>query len=300
MSMLQGIVPIVAAPFYENGDVDYGSLKNLIGHLVRIGCDGLTLFGIAGEYYKLSDDEQGKMMEVMIGECRSLNAPSVVSITQHSTYSAIERAKYAEALGADYLMLLPPFFLKPSGDELYSHMKSVCRSVKIPVIVQYAPEQTGVGIAPGVFRRLTCEAENAEYYKIECKPAGPYISDFLSQIENKARVFVGNAGYQMIEAFDRGAVGAMPGCSLSEIYIKIYRAYTQGRRDEAVLLHNRLLPLLNHIRQNVEMIIHFEKKILAVRGIIESEYCRGPEFTSDEEMDRLFFMYYDQIKDLLL
>ena len=300
MKELTGIVPIVAAPFTETGEVDYESLRGLIQHLAKAGCNGLTLFGIAGEYYKLSDEEQLKMADVMVEECQKANIMSVISITQHSTKSAIERAQYVESIGADCLMLLPPFFLKPSGADLYNHLKAVCQSVKIPIMVQYAPEQTGVAIAPAVFQRLRQEAENAMYYKIECKPAGPYISSFLKLVDTEnTKVLVGNAGYQMIETFERGAIGAMPGCSLAELYIKIYRAYTQGKKEEAVALHNRLLPLLNHIRQNVEMIIHYEKKILAMRGIIASDYCRTPGFTGDQYMDDLFYMYYSEIKDLL-
>ena len=103
----------------------------------------------------------------------------------------------------------------------------------------------------------------------------------------------------MIETFDRGAVGAMPGASMAKIYIEVYQAYINGNRKKAVDVHSKLLPILNHIRQNVEMIIHFEKCILARRGIIASSYCRHPGFASDDEMDRLFEMYYEEIEELL-
>ena len=293
MKELTGIVPIVAAPFTETGEVDYESLRGLIQHLAKAGCNGLTLFGIAGEYYKLSDEEQLKMADVMVEECQKANIMSVISITQHSTKSAIERAQYVESIGADCLMLLPPFFLKPSGADLYNHLKAVCQSVKIPIMVQYAPEQTGVAIASNGFNKNFIKARRLTKYD-------RYISSFLKLVDTEnTKVLVGNAGYQMIETFERGAIGAMPGCSLAELYIKIYRAYTQGKKEEAVALHNRLLPLLNHIRQNVEMIIHYEKKILAMRGIIASDYCRTPGFTGDQYMDDLFYMYYSEIKDLL-
>lgn len=299
MKDVKGVIPIVAATFTENGELDFESMRSLIRHLAKIGCNGMALFGIAGEYYKLTDEEQFKSIHVMVEECRKADVASVVSITQHSTKAAIERAKYAEAAGADCLMLLPPFFLKPSGQDLYDHLRNVATSVKIPVMVQYAPEQTGVSIAPSVLGQIQKEADNPIYYKIECKPAGPYISSLLKIIGNDTRIFAGNAGYQMIESFDRGAVGVMPGCSMSELYIKIYRLYMAGKRMEAIELHNKLLPILNHIRQNVEMIICYEKKILALRGIIASDYCRAPRFTGDKLMDEMFYMYYEQIKDYL-
>lgn len=299
MKEINGIVPIIATPFTDNGEVDYQSMQNLIGTLIRGGCHGVTLFGIAGEYYKLTDEECKKMIRVTVDECRKLDSPSIISVTQHATEAAVKQAKYAEAEGADCLMLLPPFFLKPSGTDLYEHMKKIAEAVKIPIMVQYAPEQTGVGIGPGVFQKLSQVAENIIYYKIECKPAGPYISDLLKLTDNKVKVFVGNAGYQMIETFDRGAVGAMPGCSMYDFYLKMYDAYIKGDREEAVRMHNDLLPILNHIRQNVEMIIHYEKKILKMRGIISTDYCRHPGFTADVTMDELFLYYYEKIKKYL-
>ncbi len=292
---LKGICPIIATPFTDGGAVDYDSLKNLIVALSAGGCHALTLFGIAGEYYKLTDEEQDRMARLTADECRRLGTPSIMSVTKHSTEVAVEYAKKLEAIGADCLMLLPPFFLKPAGEELYQHMLRVCRAVDIPVMIQYAPEQTGVAIAPSVFERLSAEAPNAVYYKIECKPSGKYVSTMLAGENKNLKIFVGNAGYQMIEAFDRGAVGLMPGCSMYDVYLKAYNAYMAGDRAEAKRLHAALLEILNHIRQNVEMIIYFEKQILKRRGLIESGFCRVPSFSSDRYFDALFDEYYEMI-----
>ena len=117
-------------------------------------------------------------------------------VTQHSTETAVERAKLYEDIGADCLMLLPPFFLKPDAAALYDHMKAVGQAVSIPVMAQYAPEQTGVAIQPAVFAKLFNEVPNICYYKIECKPAGSYVSTLLTATENKVGAFIGNAGYQ--------------------------------------------------------------------------------------------------------
>ena len=292
---LSGICPIIATPFSRSGEVDFDSMKNLLRFLASEGCGALTLFGIAGEYYKLSDDEQDKMALLTADECKAAGIPSIMSVTKHSTACAIEQAKKLEALGADCLMLLPPFFLKPSGDQLYEHMLKVCRSVDIPVMIQYAPEQTGVAIAPSVFERLSSEAPNARYYKIECKPAGKYITSMLEGKNKDLRIFVGNAGYQMIEALDRGAVGLMPGCSMADVYKLAYDAYMSGDRAGCKRIHSALLEILNHIRQNVEMIIFYEKRILMRRGVIETDFCREPSFSADRYFDSLFDEYYEMI-----
>lgn len=294
--MIKGIVPIIAAPFLDDGSIDYAGLRSELRYLKESGCNGATLFGIAGEYYKLSDAECENMMAVTAQECKKLGLKCVISCTAQSTYSAVERAKQIEQVGADCMMLLPPFIMKPYASELFYHIRKVCAAVNIPVMLQYAPAQTGVPISPEVMCRLANEIENLTYFKIECKPAGAYISEFLRRVEKPVTVLNGNAGYQMIETFDRGAVGCMPGASMAKLYVAIYNAYFSGNREEAVALHNRLLPMLNHIRQDVDMIIHFEKQILAERGIISTPYCRHPEYVTDEETDALFRMYYHQIE----
>lgn len=297
MTEIKGICPIIATVFNDDGSIDYNGMENLIKTLIKGGCHAVTLFGIAGEYYKLNDEERRKMVELTVRVCREQGGKSIISVTDHATEKAVEQAKFFEQAGADCLMLLPPFFLKPGAAYLYEHMKAIAKAVKIPVMAQYAPEQTGVAIAPAVFKQLGEECPNVMYYKIECKPAGPYITNLLNLTEGKSKIFVGNAGFQLIEAMDRGAIGAMPGCSMYDIYLKIYNAYISGNRDEALRIHNALLPMLNHIRQNVEQIISFEKRILKLRGIIKSDYCRKPSYDSDEYFDRLFDDLYKELKE---
>ena len=293
IDLIKGICPIVAAPFAKDGSVDYDSLRNLVKTLAEGGCHALTLFGIAGEYYKLNEREQAEMMRVTIDEAHRHDCLVIVSDTRHSTENAVEFAKEIEKAGADCMMVLPPFFLKPGADAIFAHAREVAKAVpSLPVMMQYAPEQTGVAIAPSVFAKLSEEAPNVIYYKIECKPAGGYISKLIGMLGDSVRVFAGNAGYQMLETFDRGAVGAMPGCSMYDLYLDIYDKYFGGDRAGAIEAHNFILPILNHIRQNVEEIIAFEKRILFKRGIIATDVCRRPTFAMDEEFERLFEEYY--------
>lgn len=292
MVEIKGICPIIAATFHENGEVDYESLENLVKTLIKGGCHAVTLFGIAGEYYKLSDEERKKMVEVTVKAAKEAGGKTIISVTDHATEVAVKTAKFFEEAGADCLMLLPPFFLKPGAAYLYEHMKAIANAVSIPIMAQYAPEQTGVAIPPQTFINLEKECPNIMYYKIECKPAGPYVSELVRMTEGRMKIFVGNAGFQIIECMDRGAIGAMPGCSMYDVYLDIYNEYVNGNRDEAIKIHNLLLPMLNHIRQNVEQIISFEKRILARRGIIKSAYCRKPSYNTDPYFDRLFDEFY--------
>jgi 4-hydroxy-tetrahydrodipicolinate synthase len=297
MQELKGICPIIAAPFTNRGDVDYDSLRNLLRVLAAGGCHGLTLFGIAGEYYKLSDAERHEMLTVTVEECKQAGIPSIVSVTQHATEVAVKEARLFQEAGADALMLLPPFFLKPPAEQIFHHIKAVGQAVDIPVVVQYAPEQTGVAIAPAVLQQLGQEVETLAYFKIECKPPGAYITNLYEGTNRQAKIFVGNAGYQMIETFDRGALGVMPGCSMYDVYLKVYDALQKGDREAAYHYHSPILRMLNHIRQNVEMIIAYEKRILFKRGIIASDHCRRPTFQTDKYFDRVFEECYAHLSE---
>ena len=299
MKEIKGVFPIIPTTYTENGELDLDSLRNVIKTRAEAGVNGLTLFGIAGEYYKQSDEEGRRQAKVVADECRKSGIPSVMSVTQHSTKLACEQAKFLEDIGADCLMTLPPFFLKPSGEEIYKHTKAILNAVNIPVVIQYAPNETGVSITPDTWIRLSKECENAEYFKIECKPSGGYISKMIRMMETTPRIFIGNCGFQMIEAFDRGSIGVMPSCAIAEVYIKVYREYQKGNKEEAIKIHNAFLPLYNHTRQNVEMSIYYEKKIMKLRGVIESDYCRAPGFTPDKYFDDLFFYHYEQLKPYL-
>ena len=293
---LEGICPIIATPFTETGEVDYEALGDVIRWMAAGGCHAATLFGIAGEYYKLCDEERFRMVDATVNACRAAGLPSIISVTDHATEIAVQRARQWEAAGADCIMLLPPFFLKPSAGELYEHMLAVTCAVTIPVMIQYAPEQTGVTMTPEALAAIGNEVDTPVIYKIENRPPGKTISRLLDITEGKARVFIGNAGFQLLEGLQRGAVGVMPGCSMFDVYLKIYNQWQSGERAAALETHTALLAVLNHIRQNVEQIIQFEKRILKRRGVIQSDYCRRPSFVSDAVYDELLEEVYPLIE----
>lgn len=293
----EGVCPILATPFTADGDVDYESLKELARKLIGFEVGALTLFGIAGEYYKLSDMEKERMARVVVEEVGS-DVPVIVSVTRHATELAVKEAARWQELGADMLMLLPPFFLKPGPDAIEHHVEAVCEAVDLPVMLQYAPEQTGVSMGAPIFLRLL-EKHPQLCFKIESKPPGGLITALVEGSTGAARIYVGNAGFQMLEGFHRGIVGVMPGCSLSDVYVRIYRLHQAGQIAEAVELHNRLLGLINSIRQNVEQIIQSEKTILKRRGWISSDYCRRPSFEMDEVYLKDLESYLSAVQDLV-
>lgn len=296
---LSGVCPIAATPFTENGDIDIASFRNLLKTLAIGGCHGIILFGIAGEFYKLSDEERERMIRVAVDELADYDVPLLASITHQSAKIAADEATFVEEAGLNGIMVLPPSMLGPSPSDQFDHLRRVGKAVDIPIMVQYAPQTAGSPIPLEVFTRLSNEISNIRYYKIESEPPGPDISELVAKTPDSVNVFVGYAGINMIEAFDRGATGVIPGSSLFDIYLKIYREYHAGAREQARALHDRLVPFLNHVRQEPPMLVHYEKKILKQRGIIDNQTCRSPAFEPDEVYDDLFEYHYDGLADMM-
>ncbi len=279
---ISGIVPVVAATFTNSGSLDEDSFQSLVRHLLTTGASALTLFGLATEFYKLADSDRARMQTLLLNETRqSTSVAGIISITDHSWEVARQRAREAEAQGADGLMILPPYFLGPSVEAIIEHLKRVISSVNIPIIVQYAPVQTGIRISPEVFLKLRDSLSNADFIKVETQPPGRYVSQLSEQSQGRLKSLVGYAGVHMPDVLARGAVGIQPGCSFTEIYVELWRLW-QTDRPAFQILHNKLLPYLNYWMQGIELIIKVEKVILKQRGIIAGDYCRSPAYTLDE------------------
>lgn len=283
MAELKGIYPIVATPFRADGEVDEKSFERLIEFLGGSGVQGLTLFGLAGEYYKLSDDERNALEAIFLKRARG-GLKRIVSVTEHSTELARKHAREAEEAGADALMVMPPFFLSPETGAVREHIREIARAISIPAILQYSPNQTGLHLPLQFFVELAQEFPHLQYVKVDSTPAGPMISSLVKSSDLLIKPFVGYAGLQMVDAFARGAVGCMPGCSLPEPYVEICSALARGDRNQAIKLHGRLLPLISYMMQSLEFIIHCEKRILCWRGMIASDFCRRPgtKLTADD------------------
>lgn len=288
--VLAGILPILAAPFTAAGALDEDSLQGLVRHLISRGAAGLTLFGLATEFYKLTDADRSRMQALLLAETsRAPGTAGIISITDHSWEVAVERARAAEAQGADALMLLPPYFLGPSEAALLEHLERVIGSVSVPVIIQYAPAQTGVRIAPDVFLRLRDRLPNADFVKVETQPPGRYVRQLVDGSQGRLGALVGYAGVQMPDVLARGAAGIQPGCSFTEVYLELWRRWSQaGGASGFVELHARLLPYIGYWMQTVELIVKAEKVILWRRGLIATDYCRAPAYALDgPELDQI-------------
>jgi len=280
---LRGCYPILATPFLPDGEIDENSVVRLVRHLKTCGLPGFTMFGLASEFYKLSDAEREILIEAAF-DARAPDQSAIVSVTAHSHEVASQQARRAEDAGAEALMLLPPFFLGPSEDEIRRHVLEVAEATSLPVVLQYAPAQTGVRMTAGTFLELNRRAPNVRYVKVESAPPGPLISSITEGSSGEIKCLVGYGGLQLVDGLRRGAVGVQPASGVADYYPHILRAFDEGDLDRAYALYADLLPLVNLLMQAIEPLNRLEKIVLKKRGIIAHDYCRAASFEPDDLM----------------
>ncbi len=217
------------------------------------------MFGLASEFYKLS-------------------------VTAHSHEVAVKQPRWAEEVGAEALMLLPPFFLGPSEADLRRHVLKVAGATSRPVVVQHAPAQTGVKMTAEAFLELNRRAPNVRYVKVESAPPGPLISAINDGSGGAIKCLVGYSGLQLLDGLERGAVGVQPASGVADYYPHILRAFDEGDLEGAYALHADLLPLINLLIQAIEPLNRMEKIIFTERGIIAHDYCRAASYEPDDPM----------------
>ncbi|MBI3310215.1 MAG: dihydrodipicolinate synthase family protein [Serratia liquefaciens] len=279
-------------PFKANGEIDPPSFTQLLKHLAATGVQGMTLFGIASEFPKLEDREREHLAEIFISELAGAPLYRAISVTDHSSEVAVKRARYYQELGADALMLLPPFFLQPSAQAIQQHIFAVLEAVNIPVMVQYAPGETGLPITPQQLADVAARYPHA-VFKIECNPPVDYTKEFL-QLAPQANVLNGYAGLYMLQMLAAGGKGVMPGCSFSEVYLRIYRHWQAGETAQAHELHQALLPYIQRWMSHCEYIIQVEKTILHRRNIIATDHCRHPGWQLTAEDHQMIDRFLSQ------
>src|SRR5215210_5909414 len=248
---LRGCYPILATPFRPDGEIDEDSVARLVRHLSTAGLPGFTMFGLASEFYKLSDADRETLIEAAF-EARARDQTAIVSVTAHSHEVAAKQARRAEEAGAEALVLLPPFFLGPSEDDIRRHVLEVAGATSLPIMVQYAPAQTGVKMTAESFLELNRRAPNVRYVKVESAPPGPLISGITDGSGGTMKCLIGYGGLQLVDGLRRGAVGVQPASGVADYYPHILSTFDEGNLERAYTLHADLLPLVNLLMQAIE------------------------------------------------
>ncbi|SRR5579884_101683 len=277
MRQLEGIFPILNTTFHDDGTLDLDSQLRLVHHLLEAGAHGLGLFGNASEGYTLLAEERTRILRLVAKEVNGC-VPLVVSTGHTGTDAAVLLSKEAEDLGADALMVLPPYYMRTDGEGLLHYFGAISRAVRIPIMIQDAPLMTQVQIPASLVTRLSAEFEQVRYIKIEAPPTAPKVSAIVDA--GGPVVFGGLNGQFMIEEINRGARGVMPGSDMIPVYVEIWNRLTQGDQANAWRVFAQALPLIRYELQPGMGVSAMKHNLLAA-GVIRSARVRHPTAALD-------------------
>jgi len=294
---LHGTVPVMLLPFNEDESIDEASLRREVDFAIEAGAVAVCAPGFATEFYKLTDPERYRVAKILVEQTAG-RVPAFVSTGCGSAHATVEFSQYAESIGADGLMVVAPKWCALGVKELVTFYEAVCRSVKIPVMLQDA-DFTGAGLPAKLFVEMAERCHNFVFAKLEVLLPGSKCEEIIRLSGGKLQVLYGLGGIAMMDGLAHGATGMMPGSAVVEVYAEIFRLYGSGQVDRARAFHHRLLPYLIFALQHIELALGLEKRVLSRRGIFPSDRRREPTLHLDDEYQKQIDELVDDVTGLV-
>jgi 2-keto-3-deoxy-L-arabinonate dehydratase len=272
---LNGVFPIVPTIFDDAGAPDDAGQRATIDALIRAGVHGLVLLANASEGYAVADGERTALIRSVVAHVRG-RVRVAVTCNHAGTVVAVRFAKEAEALGADAIMFMPPFFGQwlSDLDGIRRHCDAISRATSVPLILQDHP-LSGTVMPAGFLADLARTVERLGYFKVEAARAPAKIGHIRRTGGDAVRgLFGGAGGLLFLEELDQGACGTMPSSIAADVFVRVFRFYRDGDRKAASELLARHLPLLTFEMQLGGQ--RAVKEVLLRAGVIRSAFVRGP------------------------
>ena len=295
---LEGVFPIVATPFREDGAADVGDLARLVDFIVGAGVDGVVFPGVASEFDTLAPGER-RELAVAVAEAVAGRVPLIVGVSAPDAAAARAHAAQAKALRAAGVMAMAPPAMRDDAGAQVDYFRSIA-SEGVPIVLQNAPAPAGCSLEPARIVAIVDEVAGIEYVKEETLPCGQRISRLLAAKHSGLRgVFGGAGGRYITDELARGACGTMPACELTDLHVALFRAHRGGDGAGVRALFDRMLPLLN-FQAVFRMAV--TKEVLRRRGVIMATHVRAAGPVLDEfdlrELDAILTGLADLVPNL--
>ncbi|MBO8162515.1 MAG: 4-hydroxy-tetrahydrodipicolinate synthase [Brevibacillus sp.] len=241
MARFGRLVTAMVTPFDDTLQIDFSRTERLIDHLLATGTTALVVSGTTGESPTLSHQEKLSLLRHVVrytnGRC-----PVIVGTGSNNTMNSIELTQEAERAGADAVMLVAPYYNRPSQEGLYQHFKSIAESTSLPVMLYNVPGRTGVNMSAETTLKL------AQLPNVVCvKEASGNLSQMAKIIEHAPEGFELYSGDDALTlpVLAIGGVGIVSVAShvIGSEMIRMIEQFFAGNHQEAAALHRKLLPV---------------------------------------------------------
>ncbi|WP_374433473.1 dihydrodipicolinate synthase family protein [Tabrizicola sp.] len=230
MTPFKGSYTVTITPFTEDGNaIDYAAWGRFLDWQLASGVPGIIILGTTGEFLTLTDDERGAFVEATVKHING-RIPVMVGTMNAYTPNAVRYSKQAEDLGADGLMIIPPYYYTPTDDEIFNYYKAICEGCNLPIMLYNNPFTSNVDMSAKLVGRLTKSFEQIRYIK-EASQRIERIHAIIVESDGLMNVW---AGQQVLESYKMGAKGYVNpyGNYIPRASVKFVEWAEQGRWDD--------------------------------------------------------------------
>lgn len=240
-NMFKGVFTALVTPFTSTGAVDICAFQRLVEFQIAAGVDGLVPCGTTGESSTLSHEEHDRVIDLAVNFARG-RVPVIAGTGSNATSEAIQLSQHAEQAGVDAVLLVNPYYVKPTQKGLHLHFKAVAESVSIPCILYNIKSRTGVNLENKTLLRLMSEQKNIIGVK-EASGNLAQMKDLISLRHEKFMVLCGddNMTVDLIEAGGNGVVSVAANLIPHQMKEMVDSAL-DGNFKKARELEERLMP----------------------------------------------------------
>ena len=247
------LTPLVT-PFKEDQSVDYTAAISIAEKLIADQqADSIILSGTTGEFFTMSFEERVKLFKV-IKDAVGNKIPLMAGVGCASTIETMALSKKAEEIGFEIMMVVSPYYTKPTQKELYNHFKKVAESVNIQMMLYNIPIFTGVNINPETVAKLS-EIENIIAVKEEAELNPKQMTGFINATPDDFVIYCGDDP-MILEAFAQGGAKRIGGIISGASHIigvqlrNMINMFLNGKVEEAAKMQQKYLPLFRIMGQN--------------------------------------------------
>ncbi|MBU0616033.1 MAG: 4-hydroxy-tetrahydrodipicolinate synthase [Nanoarchaeota archaeon] len=240
----RGVYTAIITPFNDDESVNEECLKELIDFNIKNGVAGIVPCGTTGESPTLSHEEHDRVIALTIKHVNK-RVPVIAGTGSNSTAEAIRLSKHAEEAGADALLIVNPYYNKPTQEGLYRHFRAVADAVKIPVIVYNIKGRTGVNVETSTLMRIVADCPNVVAVK-EASGDLNQMKDVIAKRPEGFSVLSGDDGItlDLIKAGGDGVISVASNL-VPDKMVKMVELALAGDFEGAEKLNTELAPLFD-------------------------------------------------------
>jgi len=239
MTNLKGVYTALITPFTKGGNVDEEALKRIIEFQITNGISGLVPCGTTGESPTLSHEEHDRVIKLTVETAKG-RVPVIAGTGSNATSEAIRLSQHAEKSGVDAVLLVNPYYNKPTQKGLYLHFKAIADSVTIPCVLYNIKGRTGINLETETLAKLARDCSNISTVK-EASGDLQQMKDVIAATGSTFHVLSGddNMTLNLIEAGGKGVISVasnlIPGKMVEMIGLALDGKFVEAREKEKSL-----------------------------------------------------------------